>query len=76
MDGHFTNRGQCYWVIDGDGGIERCGGTLVGDGWLEDSRGRWHRVDACDAHLGDLQDRPGPDGFPIRSWTATDSFGW
>lgn len=56
--------GRCFgWVYDTFGRATTCREPVIASGWLQVGQ-RWHGVDACSAHSGELR-RRGPLAAPI-----------
>ena len=58
-----VERGRCArWVYDSFGRAANCPEPVIASGWLQVGQ-RWHHVDACAAHSGELR-RRGPLATP------------
>ena len=58
-----VERGRCArWVYDSFGRATNCPEPVIASGWLQVGQ-RWHHVDACSAHSGELR-RRGPLATP------------
>ena len=56
--------GRCFrWVYDSFGRATTCPEAVIASGWLQVGK-RWHRVDACSEHSGELR-RRGPLAAPV-----------
>ena len=73
-----VHRGRCFrWVYDDHGRPTTCPQAVIASGWLKVGE-RWHEIDACGEHSGELRFRGRLGTTPGRYRDATnpDASGW